>query len=370
MRDVRVDLEARIVRVGGGATWADVDRETQQFGLAVAGGIVSTTGVAGLTLGGGQGWLRRTHGMTCDSLISADVINADGVLVTASDTENTDLFWALRGGGGNFGVVTSFEFRAHPVGPMVAFAGPGYPLESAATVIAGMRRFADGAPDEVNLSATLWTIPAVPGFPEDLHGRAVIIVAAMYAGPPEQGEELLRPLREIEEPLLDLSGTLPYTALQQMFDPFFPAGELQYYWKSIYLAELGDDAVRTLAEHVAARPSPLSMAGLWALGGALGRVDASATAAGARDAPYLLEILANWEDPADADANIAWARDFFDAMKPFSTGKTNLNFPGLGDEPGFGRAAFGDNWDRLVEVKRKYDPTNLFRLNQNIDPDG
>jgi hypothetical protein len=233
-----------------------------------------------------------------------------------------------------------------------------------------MRRFAGDAPDEVNLSATFWTIPAVPGFPEELHGRAVIIIGAMYAGPPEDGEKLLQPLREIEEPLLDLSGTLPYTALQQMFDPFFPAGELQYYWKSIYLANLGDKAVRAVAEHVAARPSPLSMAGLWTLGGALGRVDASATAAGARDAPYLLEILANWGDPADADANIAWARDFFDAMKPFSTGKTNLNFPGLGDEPGFGRAAFGDNWERLVEAKRKYDPTNLFRLNQNIDPDG
>ena len=370
MRGVRVDPEGRTVRVGGGATWADVDRETQLFGLAVPGGIVSTTGVAGLTLGGGQGWLRRTHGMTCDSLVSADVVTADGELVTASETDDTDLFWALRGGGGNFGVVTSLEFRAHPLGQTVAFAGPVYSLESAEPVIAGMRGFAADAPDEVNLSATWWTIPAVPGFAEELHGRAVIILGAMYAGPPEDGERILRPLRDIEQPLLDLSGTMPYTAVQQMFDPFFPAVELQYYWKSIYLAGLENEAVRTVADHVAARPSSMSMAGLWALGGALGRVDATATATGARSAPFLLEILANWADSAEADVNVAWGRGFFDAMRPFSTGKTNLNFPGLGDEPGFGRAAFGDNWERLVDVKRKYDPTNLFRLNQNIDPEG
>lgn len=369
LRGVRVDPEGKTVRAGGGATWADVDRETQLFGLAVPGGIVSTTGVAGLTLGGGQGWLRRTHGMTCDNLVSADVVTADGEFVTASESDHTDLFWGLRGGGGNFGVVTSFEFRAHPVGPTVAFAGPVYPVESAEAVMAGLTAFATGAPDEVTLSATWWTIPAGPGFPEELHGRAVIILGAMYAGPPEDGEQILQPLREIEQPLLDLSGPIPYTAVQQMFDPFFPAVELQYYWKSLYLAGLENPAVRTIADHMAARPSSMSMGGLWALGGALGRVDASATATGARGAPFLLEILANWGDPAESDANVAWARAFFDAMRPFSTGKTNLNFPGLGDEPGFGRAAFGDNWERLVDTKRKYDPTNLFRLNQNIDPE-
>ena len=368
MRGVGVDPTRRTVRVGGGATWADVDRETQVFGLAVPGGIVSTTGVGGLTLGGGQGWLRRTYGMACDSLVSADVVTADGELVTASESENADLFWALRGGGGNFGVVTSFEFRAHPVGPLVAFAGPAYPLESAPAVIAAMRSFAAGAPDEVNLSATWWSVPPVAGFPEDLHGRPVIILGAAYVGPPEEGERILQPLREIEQPLLDLSATLPYTALQQMFDPFFPARELHYYWKSIYLAGLGEEVVKTLADHVAARPSPMSMAGLWALGGALGRVDPAATATGARDAPFLLEILANWADATDSDTNIAWARELFTAMEPHGTGKTNLNFPGLGEEPELVRAAFGDGWSRLVEVKREYDPTNLFRLNQNIDP--
>lgn len=370
MRSVRVDPRHRRVRVGGGATLGDLDRETQVFGLAVPGGIVSTTGVAGLTLGGGQGWLRRTWGMACDNLVSADVVTADGTPLVANETEHPDLFWALRGGGGNFGVVTSLEFRAHPVGPMVAFAGPVYPLDQAPAILRAVREFAAGAPDEVNLSATCWSIPAVPAFPADLHGRPVIIVGAICLGEPEAGARVLQPLREIAEPLLDLSGTLPYLGLQQLFDPFFPAGELQYYWKAAYLAGLDDEAIQTIAAFAARRPSAMSMTGLWALGGALGRVDASATAAGARDAPWLLEILANWADSPEAEANIAWAREFFDAMVSYGTGKTNLNFPGRGDDPDFGRAAFGDQWDRLTEVKRRYDPENLFRLNQNIDPGG
>jgi FAD/FMN-containing dehydrogenase len=368
MRHVDPNPADRTVRAAGGATWADVDRETQVFGQAVPGGIVSTTGVAGLTLGGGQGWLRRTFGMTCDSLKSADVVTADGQLVTATPRENRELFWALQGGGGNFGVVTSFEFDTHPVGPMIAFAGPVYPLESASDVMAGMRRFAAEAPDEVNLSATWWSIPPVDGFPAALHHRPVIILGAVYVGDPGVGERTLQPLREIETPLLDLSGQLPFTALQKMFDPFFPSHDLQYYWKSTYLSGLEEDAVQTVAEHVAARPSPMSMVGLWALGGALDRIDASATATGRRGAPFLLEILANWRDPAEADENIGWARELFDAMQRHSTGKTNPNFPGLGDEPGFTRAAFGEHWDRLVEVKRRFDPENLFRLNQNISP--
>jgi FAD/FMN-containing dehydrogenase len=306
--------------------------------------------------------------MSCDSLVSADVVTAAGELVTASEKEHADLFWALRGGGGNFGVVTSFEFRAHPVGPMIAFAGPAYPLESAASVMGGVREFAAEAPDGLNVSATWWSVPAVPEFPQELHGRPVIVVGAIYAGDPDEGRRRLQPLRELGQPLLDLSGTVPYTALQRMFDPFFPAHTLRYYWKSMYLANLDAAAVRTVREHVASRPSTMSMAGLWALGGAFARVDASATATGSRDAPFLLEILANWADPADSDANVAWARGFFAAMEPYGTGKTNLNFPGFGDEPSFVRAAFGEHWARLVEVKRRYDPTNLFQVNQNVRP--
>lgn len=368
MRGVRVDPATRTARAGGGATWADLDRETQHFGLAAPGGIVSTTGIAGLTLGGGQGWLRRTYGMACDSLNSADVVTADGEFVTANENESSDLFWALRGGGGNFGVVTSFEYRLHAVGPMVAFAGPAYPLENAASIITKMGRFASTAPDEVNVSATLMTIPPAPSFPAELHGRQVVIVGAVYVGDPTEGDRVLQPLRELGEPLLDLSGTLPYVALQQMFDPFFPAHEHHHYWKSAYLAGLGEDAARTVVEYAASCPSQMSMVGIWAAGGALGSVDARATATGDRTAPILLEILANWADPSEADANIGWARGLFDAMVPFSTGKANFNFPGYGNEPGFIEAALGENWDRLVTVKRRYDPTNLFRLNQNIDP--
>ena len=368
MRGVRVDPERRTARAEGGATWADVDRETQAFGLAAPGGIVSTTGIAGLTLGGGQGWLRRTHGMTCDNLISADVVTADGQVLVASETENADLFWALRGGGGNFGVVTSFEYRLHPVGPLVAFAGPVYPLEQTAQVMARFRNFVADAPDEINASATWWSIPAVPGFPEEIHGRAVLILGALYAGSAAEGDARLMPLRQFAEPILDLSSTLPYTALQQIFDPFFPQGELRYYWKSLYLAGLGSEVVDEIGARMESRPSPMSMASVWALGGALGRIDPDATAAGERHAPYVLEILANWAKPEETEPNVAWARGFFAAMERFGTGKTNLNFPGLGEDPQFVRAALGRNYGRLAALKQKYDPTNLFRLNQNIDP--
>jgi FAD/FMN-containing dehydrogenase len=368
MRSVRVDPERRVARAEGGATWGDLDRETQVFGLAAPGGIVSTTGIAGLTLGGGQGWLRRTYGMTCDNLISADVVTADGQLLVASETENTDLFWAIRGGGGNFGVVTSFEYRLHPVGPMVAFAGPVYRLDQSAQVLAGFRDFVTGAPDEINASATWWSIPAVPGFPEELHGQPVVIIGAVYAGASDQGEISLLPLREIAEPKLDLSATLPFTALQQIFDPFFPAGQLRYYWKSLYLARLDEEVVAEIVAWMARRPSAMSMAGVWALGGALGRVAPDATAAGERTAPFLLEILANWPAPEETEANVTWARGFFSAMERFGSGKANLNFPGLGEDPRFIRSAVGQGYERLVALKQRYDPTNLFRLNQNIDP--
>jgi FAD/FMN-containing dehydrogenase len=343
-------------------------RETQAFGLAVPGGIVSTTGVAGLSLGGGRGWLRRTYGMACDSLVAADVVTADGNLIRVSEADNSDLFWALRGGGGNFGVVTTFEFDAHPVGPTVAFAGATYPIESAPSVIAGARAYIADAPDEVNLAATYWTIPTIADFPAEAHGRSVVTVGALYVGPVDHGVRILEPLRHLDKLVLDLSGARPNTAVQQMFDPFFPAQALRYYWKSLYLADMGDDAVRVIAEYMASRPSPLSMAGTWCLGGALERVEASATATGARTAPFLLEILANWIEPGESDANVAWTREFFAAMEPFSTGKTNFNFPGFGEDADFVRAAVGDQWNRLVEVKKKYDPSNLFRLNQNIDP--
>lgn len=368
MRGVRVDPERRTVRAEGGATWGDVDRETQLFGLAAPGGIHSLTGIAGLTLGGGQGWLRRTYGMSCDNLISADVVTADGRLLVASEAEHSDLFWALRGGGGNFGVVTSFEYRLHPVGPMVIFAGPVYPLEESTCVMAGFRHFVADAPDAINASATWWSIPAVAGFPEELHGRAVVILSAVDTGPVEAGEARLMPLRRLAEPILDLSSALPYTVLQQLFDPFFPPGEQRHYWKSLYLAGLDNEVVDEIVTWIRCRPSSNSMAGVWALGGAFGRTDPAATATGERTAPFLLEILANWAEPEETAPNVAWARDFFTAMERYGVGKTNLNFPGLGEDHGFVREAFGPNYGRLAALKQKYDPTNLFRLNQNIPP--
>jgi len=306
--------------------------------------------------------------MSCDNLISAEVVIADGQVLIASEAENADLFWALRGGGGNFGVVTSFEYRLHQVGPIVAFAGPVYPLEESERVMAGFCDFIADAPDEIDASATWWTIPAVAGFPEEVHGREVLIVGGVYAGTPVEGEEHLMPLRQLGTPILDLSASLPYTALQQIFDPFFPSGELRYYWKSLYLAGLTDDAVAEIKNRVEQRPSAMSMISLPALGGAMSRVAPDATAAGERDAPFLLEILANWAEPEETEQNVTWARDFFASMKRFGTGKTNLNFPGLGEDPQFLRSSLGRNYGRLAALKQTYDPTNLFRVNQNIDP--
>jgi hypothetical protein len=208
----------------------------------------------------------------------------------------------------------------------------------------------------------------VPAFPEEIHGQAVVILPAVYAGPVEEGKARLMPLRQFAEPMLDLSTTLPFTALQQLFDPFFPRGELRHYWKSLYLASLGSEVVDEIAAWIQRRPSSNSMTAVWALGGALGRIDPDATAIGERTAPFLLEILANWSDPGDTEHNVSWARDFFAAMERFSSGKTNPNFPGLGEDPRFVRAAFGRNYERLAALKQKFDPTNLFRLNQNIDP--
>ena len=369
MKGIRLDLARGTVRAEGGATWADVDRETQPFALAVPGGVVSTTGIAGLTLGGGQGWLRRTYGMTCDSLVSADVVTAGGKLLSVNETDHSDLFWALRGGGGNFGVVTSFEYRLHPLAPVLAFAGLVYPAEKAGKVLAGLREFVSNAPDEVNADAVLWTLPESPAFPPSLHGHDVIIVGAIYAGPVERGEQVLRPLRELDQPLLDMSSAIPYSALQQLFDPFFPKGEFLHYWKALYLDGLSDEVIDQILARFRQRPSPRSMLSIWAVGGAMARVSADETPLGKRAAPFLLEIVGTWKKSQDTHQNIAWARDAFEVMHQFSSGTPNLNFPGLGeDSERMVRAAFGAHYGRLVAAKNKYDPMNLFRLNQKIVP--
>jgi len=369
MRGVRIDPAARTVRVQGGATWGDVDRETQLFGLATPGGVVSTTGVGGLTLHGGWGWLRRAYGYCVDNLVSVDVVTADGQVRTASETENQDLFWAIRGAGSNFGVVTSFEFRLHPVGPLVALAAPFYALEDAERVLPAWRDFMSTAPDEVSSNALFWSIPAAEGFPAELHGRAVLILATVYAGNAAEGERVVQPIREMAAPLLDLSGTMPYATLQGAFDPFFPKGWL-YYWKSLYLDRLDDKAMNAIIGYAADRPSPDALMGLWHLGGgAAGRVAAEATAFGSREAPYLLSFDTTWTNPTDTERNIAWTRAAWTDMRPFGSGGLYLNFAGFGEEKEhLVRAGYGANYDRLVELKTRYDPGNLFRMNQNIRP--
>ncbi len=368
MKEVQVDAQARIVRAQAGATWGDLDRETQAFGLAVPGGVVSTTGIAGLTLGGGLGWLRRKHGASCDNLLSVDIVTANGQLLKASETENADLFWGVRGGGGNFGVVTTFEYRLHPVGPEIMFCGTFYPAALTQDALRFYRAYVKTAPDELSSFAISGTIPAYDVFPEHIHGAPFMLFAACYAGPIEEGARIVQPLRAFSSPLIDLSGPMPYLTLQTFFDEDYPYGTLQYYWKSLYLRELSDAAIREIEGIAAECPSPHSTLDIWQLGGAFSRVGAEESAFGRRDAPFLLGIEANWDDPRESQQNIVWTRQAYERMLPFSTGSSYLNLNILSEDAV--QAAHSGNYDRLVALKNKYDPTNLFRLNQNIKPAG
>jgi FAD/FMN-containing dehydrogenase len=370
MNGVYVDPTTKLVRAQGGATWGDCDRETQLFGLAVPGGVVSTTGIAGLTLHGGVGHLRRKHGLSIDSLLSVDIVTADGRLRRASATENEDLFWAVRGAGSNFGVVTAFEFEAHPVGPMVMVAAAFYPLDQVRSLLPAWRDFMTSAPEELSSFAICWSIPAHEPFPPELHERPVFVVAAVYCGPVEEGEALVQPLRELAEPVIDLSGPWPWLGLQSGFDDIFPDGQLRY-WKSSALGELSADAIDEIAAWADRRPTSLSDITIWHHGGAMSRVGETETAYAGRDAPFLVSGEASWTDPEQTDAAISWGRGFWDAIGRHSTGGLYLNFPGLGEEKeALVKAGYGDNYERLAALKAKYDPTNLFRMNLNIAPAG
>jgi FAD/FMN-containing dehydrogenase len=368
MRGVTVDPAGRTVRVQGGATWGDCDRETQLFGLAVPGGVVSTTGVAGLTLHGGLGHLRRKHGLSIDSLRSVDIVTADGQFRRASATENEDLFWAVRGAGSNFGVVTSFEFEAHPVGPLVFVGAIFYPFEDAPTILPAWRDFMASAPEELSSLAICWSIPPHPPFPPELHGTPIVAVAAAYCGPVEDGERVVQPLRELAQPVVDASGPWPWLGLQSGFDAIFAKGDLRY-WKSRALAELSEEAIADVLDFAGRRPSPLTDIVIWHHGGAMTRVGETETAYSGRDAQFLVTAEANWTDPAQNEEAISWARAVWDAMERHSTGGVYLNFPGLGEEEeALARAGYGANFERLAELKAKYDPDNLFRMNINIPP--
>jgi FAD/FMN-containing dehydrogenase len=368
MQGIRVDPAGRTARAEAGVLWGELDRETQLHGLATVGGIVTHTGIAGLTLGGGIGWLMRKHGATVDNLVSVDLVTAEGELLTASEDQNPDLFWGLRGGGGNFGIVTSFEYRLHPVGPIV-LAGPIFHrLEDAREVLRFYREFIAAAPDELTTIFDLSVAPPLPFLPEDVHGNPIVMVGACYAGAPEDGIEAVRPLKEFGTPIVDLLEPKPYTALQSMFDPLVPHGWHRY-WKSVELPPLTDDAIDTLVEHAFAVTSPKSYCIVFQLGGALARVGEDETAFSQRDAAHNVNINAVWtEDDVAGERHVAWARDFYSAMQPHARERVYVNF--LGDEGAHRvRQAYGvRQYERLAKLKRRYDPTNFFRLNQNIEP--
>ena len=360
MRWVHVDPESRIARVGPGAVGGDLDRETQVHGLATTGGTDSTTGVIGLTLGGGAGFLTRRFGLAIDNLLGAYVVLADGRVVHASETDNADLFWALRGGGGSFGIVTAVELRLHPLGPELMVAQAFHPYEDAGTALRFFRDFTSDAPDEVGFYALAVNVPPLPGFPEAFHGKTAIALIASYAGSLADGERALRPIGEFGEPMLKVVAAMPYAALQQSFDAANPAHE-RYFWKSHYLGSLTDDAIDVFVAHVDPLPGPFSAAWFEPLGGALGRVPAEATAFPHRDAAYNFAISAGWTDAADDERAVVWTRAFHDAMTPWATGGVYANYVGL-DDVGHLRANFDTNLDRLREVKAKYDPEGVFGL--------
>lgn len=370
MRGVDFDPGARIARVQGGALWGDVDRETQAFGMVVPGGVVSETGVGGLTLGGGEGWVRRKYGLTIDSLLSAQVVCADGVVRRASAESEPDLFWALRGGGGNFGIVTSFEFRAHPHGPIVAFAGVFYRVADAARVLPRWRDYCGDAPDEVTSVAVAITMPRDPHLPPAVHEQACLIVGGVYVGPPEEGMRVMQPLRELGEPLADISQPMPFSAVQTAFDAFFPMGKLQSYWKAQNLASLPDDAIAIIAERANQRPAPVTLVATFQMGGAINRVGPTETAYAERSAPWMSSIDGNWDDPADTEPNVAWVRESFRLISPWSSGTTYTNFTGQADETpaALTSSAYGSNMARLAAIKARYDRDNFFRVNPNIAP--
>jgi FAD/FMN-containing dehydrogenase len=366
MKGIRVDTEAGTAVAQPGLTWSEFDHETQAHGLAVTGGLISSTGISGFTLGGGVGWLMRKHGLTCDNLIAADVVTADGSLVHASADENPELFWGLRGGGGNFGIATSLEYQLHPVGPTV-LAGPVfYPGHMARDILRFYREFVQEAPDELTTLVSLATAPPAPFLPEEAHGQKGVVIAGMYAGSPDAGEEAFRPLRELGTPVADLIGPMPYVAMQSILDALWGPGAYNYF-KAGWMGGLDDDSIDTLVHYHQNASSPKSEIHVHHVGGAVARVPADATAFGDRSAPFLLNVIASTFTSEGYDEAVQWARDLHGAIEPGLTGGTYVNFLSDQGEDGV-RSAYGDKFARLQALKDEHDPTNLFRLNQNIPP--
>ena len=370
MSAVVVDPDRRLADAQGGALWSHVDRETQLFGLATPGGFVSDTGIAGLTLGGGYGHLRRRYGLSCDNVVEAQVVDAEGNVHTASAEANPNLYWAIRGGGGNFGLVTSFRYRLHPVGPEVAFAGCFHPIENVAELLDSWRSFAAGAPDEVSSVFITVTLPENPAVPPPVQGRACAVMAGVHAGDVEDGMKALQPMRDIGTPIFDLSQPMPYTAVQSAFDALYPRGKLRAYWKSQYVDDLSDEVIEVLTDAALSRPAPLSEVNLAHMGGAIGAIGPQDSAFPERSAPFLVAFVGYWDDAAGDDECIAWARSGWDNAARFGTGRSYFNFTGLADEPTSTavETVYGRNLTRLRLVKTAYDPDNFFRRNNNITP--
>ncbi|MHB1005847.1 MAG: FAD-binding oxidoreductase [Chloroflexota bacterium] len=370
LKGVRVDPKARTARANAGVLVGELDRETQLFGLATPSGRVTTTGIGGFTLGGGYGWLSPKFGLACDNLLSADVVTADGRLVTASETENPDLFWGIRGGSSNFGVVTSFEFRLYPVGPIVMGGLLLYPIEEAKDLIRGYRAYVESAPEELATALVILQAPPAPFVPEHLHGKPVLGIIPMYIGDADEGTSVVAPLKQLGQPASDLVQPMPYTAFQALIDPLTPTGWHNYH-RGMHMSGFPDRAVDVyvdLASEIARASSPATQAIIFRHGGAVSRVPDDAMAAGHRDAVYMAHPIACWQDPAQTQMHVEWVRRFSDAMGPFTTGGVYLNFePGEGEQKV--RAGYGaGKYAKLVALKNKWDPDNLFRVNQNVRP--
>ncbi|HEX8856213.1 MAG TPA: FAD-binding oxidoreductase [Thermoleophilaceae bacterium] len=370
MKGIWVDPVAQTARVQTGVLWGELDRETQQFGLAVTGGRISTTGVAGLTLGSGSGWFERAHGLTSDSLIAADMVTADGNLVRASSTENPDLFWGLRGGSGNFGIVTSFEFRLQREGPLVYGGLAGWPRAQAPQVLRAFRDFMKSAPNEIGFLAALITAPPEPFIPEELRGQPIVALAGCCAGDPEKAAEAMRPLLEEMPPALNMLAPMPYVVVQQLLDAGNPKG-LQGYFKADFVPELSDEAIETIVDQASRITSPFTALLLEPLGGAINDVPEEDSALSRPRADFVYHALVMWEDPAENDRQIAWTRGFADAVAKYTVPGVYLNFLIDEDEEARVRSTYGpEKYDRLVALKDKYDPDNVFRHNYNIKPSG
>ena len=366
MNGVSVDREARTVRVAGGATLGDVDHETQLFGLATPLGVVSETGIAGLTLNGGYGHLSREYGLSVDNLLEVEIVTADGQVRTANEQHHEDLFWAVRGGGGNFGVVTAFEYELHDVGPEVYQVFAWYHGNEAASLLGRFREWTDSAPRTAAVLPFVAHVPDIEEFPEDTWGEPAVAFLGCIRHDPDEAAAVMASLTEGFDPIADFSGPTQFEALQTLLDEDYPDG-LRYYWKSTYLADLNEAVIDLMLRYNEAAPSALSTVDIWWLGGGVAEVPQDATAFWHREEPFMLTFEANWEDPSDDEANIEWAREGFAAFEELSvTGGRYGNFPGFAEDPA--RLLFGENYDRLVDIKTTYDPENLFHVNQNISP--